>query len=312
MNCFDSPYMKSSVTRTRPLFVALATILLFSGCVGIIEDGQEGPRYLAGNSPWESQLESATISGAQSHLGDSSSDPSPDTGGDSACVQQGGTCHDSNTQTCSVAPVSNLCPGSSNITCCKGSVGNSDDNNEGGNGSSDFCEANGYYGDGICDLNCANPDPDCGTSGDTGGSDNGSSDICEVNGYYGDGICDSNCANPDPDCSVGGGTSSTNDICEEFGYYGDGYCDTNCAQPDSDCIGDGANTSLAAGAESATCLAKWLVVGSIVGETASKSCFAIGVTSSASGAGAVVALACRVGDRLELDRAIGAGISDSL
>ncbi|MBI4579160.1 MAG: hypothetical protein HY718_05615 [Planctomycetes bacterium] len=44
------------------------------------------------------------------------------------------------------------------------------------------------YGDGYCDTGCAYPDPDC-----YGG------DWCQAWGYYGDGICD-DCPYADPDC----------------------------------------------------------------------------------------------------------------
>lgn len=58
----------------------------------------------------------------------------------------------------------------------------------------DFCLANGWYGDGICDTFCLEHDPDCGPEPQP--------DICETNGWYGDGICDAVCAMPDPDCHV--------------------------------------------------------------------------------------------------------------
>lgn len=61
----------------------------------------------------------------------------------------------------------------------------------------DYCAINGWYGDGICDEGCFNPDPDC--EGEEG-SNNTSDDFCEINGWYGDGICDEGCLNPDPDC----------------------------------------------------------------------------------------------------------------
>ena len=59
----------------------------------------------------------------------------------------------------------------------------------------DICAENGWYGDGICDSGCPQPDPDCYV---------GTSDWCADNGYYGDGICD-DCPQPDPDCYGGSG-----------------------------------------------------------------------------------------------------------
>ena len=79
----------------------------------------------------------------------------------------------------------------------------------------DHCEEFGWYGDGICDMDCAKPDPDCaGEPGEptepteptepptepTGPASSG--DVCEDNGWYGDGECDLKCANPDPDCEA--------------------------------------------------------------------------------------------------------------
>jgi len=84
----------------------------------------------------------------------------------------------------------------------------------------DECEALDYYGDGICDLFCLEPDPDCDDF----------FDVCALNGYYGDGECDDFCAEPDPDCD-----GTVEDVCELLGYYGDGECDLFCLLPDSDC-----------------------------------------------------------------------------
>jgi hypothetical protein len=113
-----------------------------------------------------------------------------------------------------------------------------------GGGTGDFCEELGWYGDGICDEDCPNPDPDCEGSGS--GSEPGAvGDICAEQGWYGDGICDEDCPNPDPDCEGSGGGSGSSDpgtggdICEEEGWYGDGVCDEDCAQPDPDCEGSG-------------------------------------------------------------------------
>lgn len=110
----------------------------------------------------------------------------------------------------------------------------------------DFCEQWGWYGDGVCDLECLAPDPDC----------TGFEDWCEELGWYGDGICDEECPGEDPDCTVGDFCREMGyyddgvcdefcdadpdcegefDECEELGYYGDGFCDEFCPMPDPDC-----------------------------------------------------------------------------
>ena len=102
----------------------------------------------------------------------------------------------------------------------------------------DFCEEEGWYGDGVCDEDCARPDPDCDGTGDPG--DGG--DFCEEEGWYGEGVCDEDCARRDPDCDdVAGGDDGDDggDICEEEGLYRDGICDEDCARPDPDCDGAG-------------------------------------------------------------------------
>ncbi len=102
-------------------------------------------------------------------------------------------------------------------------------------GTGDPCEEQGWYGDGICDPFCPQPDPDCGGGG--GGTD--PADWCELLGWYGDGWCDPYCPQPDPDCGDGGGGGggggSTGDWCADQGWYGDGWCDWDCPQPDPDC-----------------------------------------------------------------------------
>ena len=57
-----------------------------------------------------------------------------------------------------------------------GTGGGSTGGNDGGGTSSDgdICEEEGWYNDGICDEDCANPDPDC--EGNTGGGETGSSE----------------------------------------------------------------------------------------------------------------------------------------
>ncbi len=108
-------------------------------------------------------------------------------------------------------------------------------------GEGDFCEEMGWYGDGVCDMDCPNPDPDCeGDGGDW--PDPGEGDFCEEMGWYGDGVCDMDCPSPDPDCEGDGGADpgdpgdpGDGDICEEMGWYNDGVCDEGCAQPDPDC-----------------------------------------------------------------------------
>ena len=87
----------------------------------------------------------------------------------------------------------------------------------------DECAANGWYGDGICDAFCYQPDPDCGEF----------FDMCEVNGWYGDGVCDEFCAFPDVDCE-----GDFDDFCAVDGFYGDGFCDLFCPHPDPDCDRD--------------------------------------------------------------------------
>lgn len=42
--------------------------------------------------------------------------------------------------------------------------------------------------------------PPAAVPGDDAGDDAGSGDICDVQGWYGDGVCDVGCAQPDPDC----------------------------------------------------------------------------------------------------------------
>jgi hypothetical protein len=85
----------------------------------------------------------------------------------------------------------------------------------------DLCEKWGWYGDGVCDLECPRTDPDC----------EGTEDWCEELGWYGDGVCDEECPAPDPDCEEG-------DLCAELGFYGDGVCDEDCPFPDPDCEGE--------------------------------------------------------------------------
>ena len=116
------------------------------------------------------------------------------------------------------------------------SQGNDDTTN-----SSDECELYGYYGDGQCDPQCSQPDPDCTQQqGQEDGSSMQSDDQCELYGYYGDGECDFFCHQPDPDCAQqqeqeDGSSMQSDDECELYGYYGDGQCDPQCSQPDPDC-----------------------------------------------------------------------------
>ena len=127
--------------------------------------------------------------------------------------------------------------------------------------SEDYCADSGWYGDGICDEDCAKPDPDCESDSDSGWSwpwstgsdelsgsfsgggdvfldldteDEDEDDFCADSGWYGDGICDPDCPEPDPDCESGGDDSEV-DYCEAEGWYGDGICDEGCAKPDPDC-----------------------------------------------------------------------------
>ncbi len=76
-----------------------------------------------------------------------------------------------------------------------------------------------------------------------GGQSSGDpADHCEANGWYGDGVCDPDCPKTDSDCDDTAQTSSDmpaepsdGDFCEEQGWYGDGPCDLDCPKPDSDC-----------------------------------------------------------------------------
>ncbi len=86
----------------------------------------------------------------------------------------------------------------------------------------DECAEFGFYGDGICDRFCFEPDPDC---------DEGQFyDVCAESGFYGDGFCDDFCPEPDPDCE-----HDQFDLCAELNYYGDGICDDWCIKLDPDC-----------------------------------------------------------------------------
>lgn len=93
----------------------------------------------------------------------------------------------------------------------------------------DVCALAGWYGDGICDEVCLQPDPDCGVQ----------EDWCAQQGWYGDGICDEVCLQPDPDCGGGEpdpeGGDPQGDWCAQEGWYGDGVCDQDCPSPDPDC-----------------------------------------------------------------------------
>ena len=124
-------------------------------------------------------------------------------------------------------------------------------------GDEDICAAQNWYGDGVCDHGCANPDPDCEGMEDEpvpdcGGAAQGGEDVCEAEGWYGDGVCDLGCANPDPDCEgmddpcefgycddgdgadpgADDGNPGDEDVCEAQGWYGDGVCDEDCARPE--------------------------------------------------------------------------------
>jgi len=98
-------------------------------------------------------------------------------------------------------------------------------------GEGDFCAQAGWYGDGVCDPDCPLPDPDC-----EGYEDDYEGDFCEAYGWYGDGVCDPDCPLPDPDCE-GYEDDYEGDFCEEYGWYGDGTCDSDCPLPDPDCTG---------------------------------------------------------------------------
>ncbi|MFH0770427.1 MAG: hypothetical protein V1926_03545 [Candidatus Peregrinibacteria bacterium] len=105
----------------------------------------------------------------------------------------------------------------------------------------DPCETEGWYGDGTCDDDCLKPDPDCeseealGTAGPEDGETDEAGvkdDECLTEGWYNDGVCDEDCLDPDPDCEGGGeGT----DLCDLENLYGDGICDDDCLKPDPDC-----------------------------------------------------------------------------
>ncbi len=86
----------------------------------------------------------------------------------------------------------------------------------------DECAELGFYGDGICDRFCFQPDPDC--------DETEFYDVCASSGFYGDGFCDDFCPEPDPDCEY-----EEFDFCAELFYYGDGICDDWCIKADPDC-----------------------------------------------------------------------------
>lgn len=125
-------------------------------------------------------------------------------------------------------------------------------------GGEDICEQQGWYGDGVCDQDCARPDPDCGNGQQPPQQQPPQQqppqeqppqqgDYCAQQGWYGDGVCDQGCPMPDPDCGNGQQPPQEQppqqppqqggDICEQEGWYGDGICDQDCARPDPDCGG---------------------------------------------------------------------------
>lgn len=98
----------------------------------------------------------------------------------------------------------------------------------------DLCaEAGLVYDEAQC--TCVAFAPQCGP---TEPPPDGGGDLCEELGWYDDGVCDSDCAQPDPDC-VGGGSPlpAEEDFCAMEGWYGDGICDADCPEPDPDCGG---------------------------------------------------------------------------
>lgn len=133
--------------------------------------------------------------------------------------------------------------------------------------SEDFCLILNWYRDGICDLVCAQPDPDCANA--TGASateatpseqppsteqpspavdqppstEQTSSEFdeygCPTNWDYQDGSCEEDCAHRDPDCqseATPGSESTTDDEdpCPAEWYYDD-MCDMDCLYPDPVC-----------------------------------------------------------------------------
>ena len=114
----------------------------------------------------------------------------------------------------------------------------------------DYCEVYDWYGDGVCDDFCLEPDPDCDESNPDWCDFHGLYDdddcewlcpepdpgcdgleYCAHRGHYGDGYCDSWCPEPDPDCG-----DAESDECERQGFYGDGICSPGCPQVDPDCV----------------------------------------------------------------------------
>ena len=151
-----------------------------------------------------------------------------------------------------------------------------------GGGTGDACADNGWYGDGVCDDFCPQPDPDCqgGTDPGTGGGTNPGVQgecvemlDCWSAGYSFDYTCENGacvcdvawmegfvCAAGETvdtaSCTCvggGGGTGGTGDTCTDNGWYGDGVCDDFCPQPDPDCQGGGGGTGTGLGAN-ASCV----------------------------------------------------------
>ena len=86
----------------------------------------------------------------------------------------------------------------------------------------DICQTQQLYNNGVCDLDCAHPDPDC--------SQQTTSPSCEAAGEQGDGICPARC-DSDPDCMP---QTNNADPCVQQGLYNNGQCDT-CPLLDPDC-----------------------------------------------------------------------------
>lgn len=108
----------------------------------------------------------------------------------------------------------------------------------GGDWSDDWCQMWGWYGDGVCDVDCPQPDPDCGGAGGDWDDDSGSGggwDYCEMEGWYGDGVCDSDCPQPDPDCQDGPDNSGSDEPTpDDSGENGPGSENGEDSFPDID------------------------------------------------------------------------------
>lgn len=114
--------------------------------------------------------------------------------------------------------------------------------------TTDFCDFMGWYGDGICDDWCPQPDPDCGAPDEPGDDDQvgcASDADCAAGEYCELPVCLTWCPAGDATC-CGGGVCQPNsdpDECVTDADCGDGeYCQPGmclmyCSVDDEDCCG---------------------------------------------------------------------------